>query len=753
MTVTPSPPRAARRRALAAAVVSAVLALSPLSALSASAATATPEPTDPASDASGSIDLTLAPVSSGILEPGDSLTVTMKLDNGTPNEIASSPVDLAIGTRPLSSRTALSSWLAGTAAAVATTELAGTTLSAAEPLTSSVRSLTVPASAVGLQDLEPGVYPLVATISTGDVDVSSTSAIVVPDPDADEVATTLVVPVTAGPRSTGLLSAADLTSLTAFDGALTAQLTAVRGTTAVLAIDPAIPASIRVLGNQAPASALEWLTELLALPNERFALQFGDADPGVQLAAGLAEPLAPRALTAYLNPEDFDGFIDGTQPTAIPTPEPTETDAAEAEETEADLPSLDELLSIGDSLTDVYWPATDSVTGDTVAALGALGSDGSALTIVSSRTTAAGSSGGVVAARSAAGEASVLVYDAESSAELSAAAAADEPIARSASVAAATAQLAFAAAGSSARPIAIALDRGALPTRTGASIVMTAIDDAPGIALTTLDELSASAERSVTIAQAEVDPVRVGDTERLRDGEADVARFATILEDRSLLTGPERAEILQLLGTAWTADPAAAHLAVTAHGAEVADTLDSVGLLPTSDITLAGSTASLRFWVRNDLPYPVDVVLLTSSDNLRLSVDSAIPVAATASSNTRVVVPVQARIGNGQVALELELRSPSGISIGTAQTVEVNVRAEWEGVGIAVLSVLVAGLVVIGAVRTVLRLRSRRRPADGEPDAAGAHAPEEADAADAGDPQASDAAPAGSAEDGPGGSG
>ena len=33
-----------------------------------------------------------------------------------------------------------------------------------------------------------------------------------------------------------------------------------------------------MLGSSAPATAQQWLADLLALPNSRFALQFGDAD-------------------------------------------------------------------------------------------------------------------------------------------------------------------------------------------------------------------------------------------------------------------------------------------------------------------------------------------------------------------------------------------------------------------------------------------------------------------------------------------
>ena len=95
-------------------------------------------------------------------------------------------------------------------------------------------------------------------------------------------------------------------------------------------------------------------------------------------------------------------------------------------------------------------------------------------------------------------------------------------------------------------------------------------------------------------------------------------------------------------------------------------------------------------------------------------------VPAGAESNTRQQVPVQARVGSGDVNIALQLRSPTSVQIGAPQVVEVSVRAEWEGIGITVLAILVGAFVVLGVIRTVLRLRARRRADDGSSGKAGA---------------------------------
>ena len=94
-------------------------------------------------------------------------------------------------------------------------------------------------------------------------------------------------------------------------------------------------------------------------------------------------------------------------------------------------------------------------------------------------------------------------------------------------------------------------------------------------------------------------------------------------------------------------------------------------------------------------PYPVNLVLYATPDDLHLDVQRATDVVATAASNTRVEVPVQARLGNGEVTIALQLRSRASGAIGPPESVDVNVRAEWAtfalvalGVGVGLATVL-----------------------------------------------------------------
>ena len=110
--------------------------------------------------------------------------------------------------------------------------------------------------------------------------------------------------------------------------------------------------------------------------------------------------------------------------------------------------------------------------------------------------------------------------------------------------------------------------------------------------------------------------------------------------------------------------------------------------------------------MRNDLPWPITVVLRAQPDDARLRVQASTPIDAQASANTRVEVPVEARIANGEVDVAMQLYSPTGEPIGARQSVQVEVRAEWESIGLIVIIGLVVVFLGIGVLRTV---NGRRR--------------------------------------------
>lgn len=733
---TVPPPRAGRRgirTRLRAAIAIPVLLMTALMVISGPAAvvpasaadssTPSPTPTPTADAPTGETLFTLSPIANGIVRAGEGLAVSVSLQNGTDAATEPIAVTLSLGTTALRDRGDLSEWLDGAADGAALTPVGSTTLAPVASGTEETSGIVIAPGDPILAGRGPGVYPLAASYESAAGTVTSTSAMIVPTEGAAAVGIAVIVPITVGTTADGLLSAAELAELTGPTGSLTDQIDAVDGTASILAVDPAIPAAIGVLGTAAPASATEWLARLDSLPNSRFALQFGDADVVSQLQAGLSRPLRPLSLQAYMSPANFVPAANAT-----PSPSPSAT----ADPNAPVYPTLSQLTDIGGARAGVYWPGTGTATAPVVATLGDAKVDGQeSLTLVPSTSTRAGESGSTVPGRAVAGEADLLVYDADVSRELHGASVEEETTLRGASLTAAAAFLAFAVAETGGEPVVVTLDRAEDRSRVAMRTAITSASQAPGVTPLTLGGVAARIPTAVEIADAPADEARVSAASALVADEAALSRFATILDDVSLLTGPERAEILQLLGLAWLPEPTAWQTAVDLHRAGTATTLDSVGILPPSPINLFSAGAPIPIWVRNDLPYPVNVVLFATPDDLRLDVTQANEVTAGPQSNTRVQVPVQARVGNGEVSVQLQLRSRTLEPIGGPQVVDVNVRADWEGIGIVVLSVLVGGFLLLGLIRTVLRVRNRGKRRE-ETDAV---------AADTADPKA-DADPA-----------
>ena len=686
MTVT-SPPsgspvlrRPFARRLLATLAAGALALGVSLPSAAAVAATADPSPSVQAAS------LSAAPAANGILRPGESLSVVVTLAAGS-SAVANTPLTLSVGSATLPDDGALDRWLGGDTAGQTLQQVATGAVDATASGAQTSTTLTVAATDPALNGRGAGVYPVLVTAGT----LTASSVVVVPS-DGAATPIALVVPITAAPMTRGLLTGNELAELTAVDGALSAQLDAVDGTTATLAVDPAIPAAIRVLGSAAPPTAVAWLQRLLSLSNDRFALQFGDSDVASQLQAGLTAPMGPTSLQSYMSEADF------TRPAAaVSSPEPTSSTSPG----QPSFPTLSALLDIGTATPNVFWPATGSAGSETVASLGALGTAEEPTRVLVASTSVTGSR----PAAGAVGGVSTPVYDAEVSRVLADAAGQNDTTRRSASLAAAQGYLAVARATAGDQPVLAVLDRGTDRSRVSLRATLGLLSTAPGFTTSTLAEVASRPASEISLAAPTVDSARVAEVGDLMADEQDVDRFATILDQPELLTGRERAELLQVINVSWTGD--AARKAVTDHRAGTQTTLDSVGIL-SSDFRLVSSSAPLRPWVRNDLPWPVTVVLTVRTNDARLRVQDRTTIEAQAAANTRVEVPVEARIANGEVSVDLQLYSPTDQPVGTPQRVDVEVRAEWESIGLIVIVVLVVGFLSLGVVRTVARRRRVR---------------------------------------------
>ncbi|WP_110587933.1 DUF6049 family protein [Microbacterium suaedae] len=677
---TAPPLRGRARRAVALASATAALVAWGALAPSASAAAApTVAPATVASiDDAEDVDSPLTMVlDSGGVTTDSSLGLTLSVANTSSEEITSSSVTVSIGD-PLTDAAAIDRWLDGSSS------LAGEEIASfpTEPLPAGAsQSLS---ESLSLDDMPSGVYPIGAEFDAADTPTESRSIVIVPGETTPSVA--LVVPITGPVWSGGVYPSGALATLTGDDGLLTAQLDAVEGTDAILAVDPAIPAAIRALGDAAPADARAWLERLLGLANDRFALQFADADVSPQIRAGLDAPLPPTGLDAYL---------DGTEESA----------------------SLDALLTVDPTTSDdLIWPAPGSADGDVVTALAG---DTDARVLVPASSTVDGDTH--------LGD-DVLAYADALSAQLLDAAREGDAVARAQALTAATAEI-WLAASEADGPLLLALDRmgsDALTTDAeGATIVdaelslsseglADAVDAAmatPAVTSTSLDGVLSAADGSVSLIDVDADPERRGAVEAYLEDQPALTHISKALESPEVFTGQVRAEILRVLSVGWVTNPQGFAEQSERLSALNDDRAVAIDIQQPAPVQLLSPEAPMPVWIRNDLPYPAHVTIVATPDDPRLSIDRHTEVIAQPDSTTRVSIPIEARVGSGEVTVHYELHARSGELIGPVRAMDVTVRADWERIGIGIFIVLVAGLFGFGIVRQVRRRRRDRADA------------------------------------------
>jgi len=100
----------------------------------------------------------------------------------------------------------------------------------------------------------------------------------------------------------------------------------------------------------------------------------------------------------------------------------------------------------------------------------------------------------------------------------------------------------------------------------------------------------------------------------------------------------------------------------------------------------------------------VTVQVYLVSNNKRLQVPRTTTVRVPAHQQAKVTVPIQA-VGSGDVALTVQVLAADGTTVGTPTTVNMRVRADWEGRGTGIIVGVLVSIVVIGTVRTVRRGR------------------------------------------------
>lgn len=680
----------------------------------------------PVEDAAGGVELSIAPTAGAAIDPAAPVTIDVEIDNRTGEPLAAGTIRLTRPSATLADQSALDSWLGAPVAEERdrprTAQLAEAAARSLPAGASAVVSFTLPPGSLG----EAGDAPVAGLGADLVIDGATTTSATGAYPFTTATATdpprlAMAYAITVPAEASGLIDADTLTLWTGPSGLLTRQLDAVAGRSVAIALDPRLVASIRVLGSDAPATAVEWLDRLSTVSNEIFPLAYADADLAAQAQLGL-EPLAPESFADILDPADFTEPVDGAAgagsapagrlQTSDDDQGPVESvQPVEPTVPAGTVPTTEQLLAWPYTRTDLAWPADATVaTGN----LAAFEDAGYTTTILD----AANVEGGALSANAAStveGE-SAVVADSRISTALRDAAAARSQVAWADATARLGAQLAMRADGGGGEVLLATFQRGAETQSARVAGVLDALASWSWAAPASLSEAVGAAPVERALVDSPEDAQRLNDLQRLLDSAAGVQEFSTVLSDPSVLTAPSRRQLLALLDVAWLAQPSEWSGEVGDRLVAQTETVHSVTIAQSSNINVLSSETGVPTTIENLLPYPVTVFVDVAPSNGRLIVEERVETTVAADSRSNVIVPVAAGVGNGEVTLSVSLWSADEVKIGETVQITANVQADWEGLGALILGVIAVAVFGIGIWRNIRRRRRARaeaaRPAD-----------------------------------------
>jgi hypothetical protein len=128
-------------------------------------------------------------------------------------------------------------------------------------------------------------------------------------------------------------------------------------------------------------------------------------------------------------------------------------------------------------------------------------------------------------------------------------------------------------------------------------------------------------------------------------------------------------------------------------------------VVPGSQINLVARDARIPITVSNSDLQPIEVVVVAESTSFRLEVIEEVTVLIPAQSTQIAEVPVRA-IANGPVQLRVWLEV-NGEKVSQDQLININVNYDVELFLLVTFAVVMLALVIVGVVRTTIKLRRR----------------------------------------------
>jgi hypothetical protein len=675
---------------------------------------------------------TVAPEGAGVLAPGQDLHLTATLSNGTTTAIPAGTATVYLNRTILGSRGALNSWLDLSddgGQATPKTQIFQAATPDVPSGESRTLSLVVPAASIGIGTSSStwGARAFAVDVTNGTIEVAQARSTFVWNPGISFQPTklALTMPITVPASTSGLITSDALATYTAPDGILTRQLNQVIDRPVAIGIDPMIIASIRILGDTAPPSAVAWLQQLSLATNDTFALSYADSDLAVSSQAGRATIPVPTSFV--INPKLFASPPPTPSPssTAAPTEGTTPTPSATPSPgTPPSLPTSQTLMDWHYTIKGIAWPRDDSVVSKDLATFA---QNGLTTTILSSSNASYGDIGYTPNAAASIDGHPALIADSDLSALAQKAVSAPTPLAWQEAMAelSASAAVVTRERPGEARTLLASLGRDYSQNSPRLRDTLNALASIPWLAPATMANAIAAPSIGATVTDKPEDSTRVKQVNSLFDSEDAVGAFSSVLKDPTLLTGPRRLDLLATLSNSWVGNPTGWDGALAQYLKTSSTITDSVTIVKSSAIFQPADQINLPVTVRNDLDYPVSVLVTVRSPNGILKVVNEGPVALTIEPNSQsgARVAVQS-VANGDVNVRVTVSSPTGVPLSGPSFVEVNVQAGWETAITVVIAVLLLGVFGFGIWRNISKRRKAAKlRANPVPDAAPAPAP------------------------------
>lgn len=654
------------------------------------------------------LSISAAPLQSGSIGEDDDLILAVSVSNATRKPVSDASVTVYLDRTPIPSATALNSWLHPQAE-----EKRGSSGSAVlrqklpdlVPGQTRNDTLIVPAAKIRLTHQPWGVHRVTVRVTSPDSDAGETRTSVVwyPGKAVPSTPLAIVMPITVPAGTVGLLSAEDLAEYTAAGGALDRQLSQAIGRPIALGIDPRILASIRILGTQAPPSATAWLQRLQDADNETFALSYADSDIAA-LAQLQKPPLGPIGFT--IDPDRFaPAPTESSSVSAPPSPSPSPTSPTPSATPIPTLPTPQDLVAWDYTQTGIAWPGAGTVTAKDLDVFSAAGLK---TTLLDSNDINLGADDPIPGATATIGSHRVAVASNALSTLMQQAVTATDDLSWRAAVAELSSTLALAGPGKSG-PVLVTLGRDFPPSALRLTQTLDALQKLPWTISGSLGEALASAPVSGALVPKPEAEQRLRLVKSMLDSEESVGRFATVLKDPTLVTGPQRLSLLAVLSHAWDSDPAGWKTATERYLADNQAIIASVNIAEGSTINLVAANGNLPITVSNALGHAVTVYVTVRPESAILSVmKNHIPLTIEADSQARVYIPVQS-VANGQVDLGVSLTSASGVQVSLPIVVGVNVQADWERLATGIIAGILVAIFGFGIWRNIAKRRRARR--------------------------------------------